>query len=82
MKKLLPLLIWAFISTNFFAQTGTGIILQTGPSHTFSPTTVGDGTTFDFQLINTVGIEQSILFGGLEAPFALADDAPQVVGLG
>jgi len=63
MKKLLPLLICAFISTTFFAQTGTGIVLQTGPNYTYTPTTVGDGTTFEFKLVNTVAIEQSVLFG-------------------
>jgi len=75
MNKLLPFLFFAFISTAFLAQTGTGIILQTGPSHTFTPTTVGDETTFDVQLINTVAIEQSVLFSGLDSPFALADDS-------
>jgi len=79
MKKLLSLLFAAFISTSFLAQTGAGIVLQTEPFYTFTPTTVGDETTFNFQLINTVAIEQSVLFGGLDAPFALADDAPQIV---
>ena len=79
MKKLLPLLICALFSTTFFAQTGTGIILQTGPNHAFTATTVDASSTFDFQLINTVAIEQSVFFGGLSAPFALANNAPQLV---
>ncbi|HHZ82279.1 MAG TPA: hypothetical protein EYN64_06120, partial [Flavobacteriales bacterium] len=79
MKKLLPLLFCAFFSTPFFAQTGTGIVLLTGPTHTFTPTTVDSASSFDFQLVNTVAIEQTVLFGGLNAPFALADNTPQVV---
>ena len=80
MKKLLPLLLLALFSGNFLAQTGNGVILLTDESYSFSPTTVDESTTFDFRLVNTVAIEQTVYFGGLNAPFSLADDTPQQVG--
>ena len=76
MKKFLPfiaLLAWSAVS---WGQTGTGVVLLTDASHTFTPTTVDSTSTFEFQLQNTVGIAQTVYFGGLDGPFALADNTP------
>ena len=76
MKKFLPflaLLAWSAVS---WGQTGTGVVLLTDESHTFTPTTVDSTSTFEFQLQNTVGIAQTVYFGGLDGPFALADNTP------
>ena len=76
MKKLLPflsLLLWSGVS---WAQTGTGVVLLTEDSFTFTPTTVDSTTVFNLQLKNTVGVPQTIFFGGLDAPFELSSNLP------
>ena len=76
MKNFVPflaLLAWSAVS---WGQTGTGVVLLTDASHTFTPTTVDSTSTFEFQLQNTVGIAQTVYFGGLDGPFALADNTP------
>jgi hypothetical protein len=59
-----------------FGQTGTGVVLITDGSYQFTPTTVDSTSTFDFQLTNTVGVAQTVYFGGLSTPFALINNAP------
>ena len=76
MKKLLPflsLLLWSGVS---WAQTGTGVVLLTEDSFTFTPTTVDSTTVFNLQLKNTVGVPQTVFFGGLDAPFELSSNLP------
>ena len=76
MKKFLPflsLLLWSGVS---WAQTGTGVVLLTEDSFTFTPTTVDSTTVFNLQLKNTVGVPQTVFFGGLDAPFELSSNLP------
>jgi hypothetical protein len=82
MKKFLPLLLLGIVCLFSFevkAQTGSGIILITAPSQTFTPTTVDSTSVFEFKLVNTVAIDQTIYFGGLDAPYALSDDQPTLI---
>ena len=59
-----------------WGQTGTGVILLTDASYTFTPTTVDSSATFDLTVQNDVGIAQTVFFGGLDAPFSLSNSAP------
>ena len=54
-----------------WGQTGTGVVLLTEESH-LHPTIVDSTSVFNFQLQNTVGVSQTIYFGGLDAPFQLS----------
>jgi hypothetical protein len=64
------------------AQTGVGLVLNSGPTHTFAQTTVGTTTTFSVTLTNNVATTQTAYFGGLAAPFSLAAAAPVSVAAG
>ena len=75
MKHFLPLL-FALLTTPLWSQTGNGVVILTDASHTFTPTTVDSTTSFSFQLVNEVGVAQTVFFGALDAPFALEDNAP------
>jgi len=76
MKNCVNLLILFCIQVMAFGQTGTGVVLITDGSYQFTPTTVDSTSTFDFQLTNTVGVAQTVYFGGLSTPFALINNAP------
>ena len=76
MKKFLPFLASLLLTSVGWGQTGTGVVLLTEESHTFTPTTVDSTSVFNFQLQNTVGVSQTIYFGGLDAPFQLSESMP------
>ena len=76
MKKFLPFLASFVLASVSWGQTGSGVLLLTDANYTFTPTTVDSTTTFEFDLVNAVGISQTVYFGGLNAPFALADNEP------
>ena len=75
MKHFLPLL-FALLTTPLWSQTGNGVVLLTDASHTFTPTTVDSTTSFSFQLVNEVGVAQTVFFGALDAPFSMDDNSP------
>ena len=75
MKHFLPLL-FALLTTPLWSQTGNGVVLLTDASHTFTPTTVDSTTSFSFQLVNEVGVAQTVFFGALDAPFSMDDNTP------
>ena len=62
-----------------WSQTGTGVVFLTDASYDFTATTVDSTTVLELELVNTVGVEQTVYFGGLSAPFALTDNTPQVI---
>ena len=76
MKKFLPFLASLVLASVSWGQTGTGVILLTDASYTFTPTTVDSSATFDLTVQNDVGIAQTVFFGGLDAPFSLSNSAP------
>ena len=76
MKKFLPFLASLLLASVSWGQTGTGVILLTDASYTFTPTTVDSSTTFNLTVQNDVGIAQTVFFGGLDAPFSLSNSAP------
>ncbi|MDC0600290.1 choice-of-anchor D domain-containing protein [Flavobacteriales bacterium] len=75
MNRILAFLL-CLMAVPVMAQTGSGIVLLTEASHTFTPTTVDSTDSFSFQLVNEVGVSQTVFFGTLEPPFSLADNAP------
>ena len=76
MKKFLPFLASLLLASVSWGQTGNGVVLLTDASYTFTPTTVDSSSTFNLQLKNTVGIAQTVFFGGLDAPFVLSNNDP------
>ena len=76
MKKFLPFLASLLLASVSWGQTGNGVVLLTDASYTFTPTTVDSSSTFNVQLKNTVGIAQTVFFGGLDAPFVLSNNDP------
>ena len=80
MKKLTFFFAMLSIAWTGFAQTtGSGVVLQTDSPYAFTPTTVGETTVFEVELTNTVGVTQTVYFGGLEAPFSIDPATPQEV---
>ena len=80
MKKLAFFLVMlAAVAVGQAQTTGTGIVLLTGSPYEFTPTTVDSTTTFEFQLVNTVGVQQIVYFGGLDAPFNVNPLIPTAV---
>ena len=80
MKKLAFFLVMlAAIAVGQAQTTGSGIVLLTGSPYEFTPTTVDSTTTFEFQLVNTVGVQQVVYFGGLDAPFNVNPLIPTAV---
>ena len=80
MKKLAFFLVMlAAVAVGQAQTTGSGIVLLTGSTYVFTPTTVDSITTFEFQLVNTVGVEQIVYFGGLDAPFNVTPLIPTAV---
>ena len=80
MKKLAFFLVTlAAVAVGQAQTTGTGIVLLTGSPYEFTPTTVDSTTTFEFQLVNTVGVQQIVYFGGLDAPFNVNPLIPTAV---
>ena len=80
MKKLAFFFAMLSIAWTGVAQTtGSGIVLLTGSPYEFTPTTVDSTTTFEFQLVNTVGVQQVVYFGGLDAPFNVTPLIPTAV---
>lgn len=80
MKKLAFFLVMlAAVAVSQAQTTGTGIVLLTGSPYEFTPTTVDSTTTFEFQLVNTVGVQQIVYFGGLDAPFNVNPLIPTAV---
>jgi len=75
MNRILAFLL-CLMAFPVMAQTGSGIVLLTEASHTFTPTTVDSTDSFSFQLVNEVGVSQTVFFGTLEPPFSLVDNAP------
>ena len=59
-----------------WSQTGTGVVLLTDTPYDFTATTIDSTTVLELELVNTVGVEQTVYFGGLSAPFALTDNTP------
>ena len=77
MKKSLLLLLFAVLGMfSASAQTGTGVLFLTPASYTFTPTTVDSTTVFDFQVVNTVGVAQTLYFDLPATPFSLSDEGP------
>ena len=71
MKKFLPLLLLAIFTGTLYSQTGTGVVLQGSDTFTFPPTTLNESMTKEIYLVNTVGVDQDVIFSGLDAPFSL-----------
>ena len=59
-----------------FSQTGNGVLILAEPTFEFDQTTVDSTASVTLQLKNAVGAAQTIYFGGLDAPFSLADNTP------
>ena len=74
--KHLQILFLALCSSTMWGQTGTAVVFLNNGTYEFTPTTVDSSLTAEFQLVNTIGAAQTIYFGGLGAPFALADGNP------
>ena len=80
MKKLAFFFAMLSIAWTGVAQTtGTGVVLQTDSPYAFTPTTVDSTAVFEVELTNTVGVTQTVYFGGLEAPFSIDPSTPQEV---
>lgn len=80
MKKLAFFLVMlAAVAVGQAQTTGTGVVLLTDASYEFTPTTVDSTTTFELQLLNTVGVQQIVYFGGLDAPFNITPLIPTAV---
>ena len=78
MKKLAFFFAMLSIAWTGFAQTtGSGVVLQTDSPYAFTPTTVDSTAVFEVELTNTVGVSQTVYFGGLEAPFSIDPSTPQ-----
>ena len=76
MKKSLILFLALASALASWSQTGTGILILTDPSVTFTPTTVDSTTTINLQVVNTVGVAQTLFVDAPSAPFALSDEGP------
>ncbi|MDE0883690.1 MAG: hypothetical protein OSB21_13940, partial [Myxococcota bacterium] len=63
------------------AQIGNGIMMVSTPEFAFTPTSVDSTTSVVFEVINTVGVEQTVSLSGLDAPFG-SDVASLVIASG
>lgn len=79
MKKSLIVVCALFLGQLAFAQVGTGVVILTTQDLTFTSTNVDSSNVVNIEVVNSVGIEQTIFFGGLDAPFSMDDASPQVV---